>query len=97
MSYVLSSEAELDLLDIYLYSVDEWGEAQAASYLDGLYDAFALSARYPKKGRLRVDLRKDIRSVLYKSHIIFYTSIENDIAIVRVLHQARDIDGEFSQ
>lgn len=49
MTYVLSPEAEQDLVDIYDYSLQEWGEAQAGIYLSGLYDAFLISARFPKK------------------------------------------------
>ena len=97
MNYVLSQEAELDLVDIYDYSLEEWGTAQADIYLRGLYDAFATSSRFPAKGRLRLDLGFDVRSVLYKSHIIFYVEAVAGIAIVRVMHHARDIDEEFSR
>jgi len=95
--YVLSAEAELDLVDIYDYSVSQWGEAQADVYLDGLYGAFENLTRFPKRGRLRNDLDLNVRSVLYRSHIAFYTEVAEGIAIVRVLHQSRDIDLVFAK
>jgi toxin ParE1/3/4 len=95
--YVLSQEAELDLLEIYEYSLEEWDEGQAVAYLDGLYDAFAGLTRIPKKGRLRTDLGLEIRSILCKSHIIFYLEAAEGVAIVRVLHQARDVEQAFSR
>lgn len=46
MSYLLSQEAEGDLVEIYDRSLNDWGEAQMDEYLDGLYAAFtSLSVR----------------------------------------------------
>jgi toxin ParE1/3/4 len=46
---------------------------------------------------MRVDLALEVRSVLYRSHVIFYAEVDDGIAIVRVLHQSRDLEGEFSE
>lgn len=95
MTYLLSQDAEEDLADIYDYSIDEWGEARADRYIEGLYASFALADAKPLAGRLRQELGDGIRSRLYQSHVIFYITWQDSIAIIRVFHQARDIDDEL--
>lgn len=95
MNYLLSLEAEDDLVEIYDRSLDDWGEAQADRYLDGLYAAFASLAVRPLAGRMRVEIGADIRSRLYGSHVIFYMAQPKRVDILRVLHQSRDLGPAF--
>jgi toxin ParE1/3/4 len=95
VNYILSLNAEEDLVDIYDYSLDEWGEAQADRYIQGLYASFALAGAKPLAGRIRQELGDGIRSRLYQRHVIFYVEWNGGIAIIRVFHQARDIDEEL--
>lgn len=39
-SYYLSPAARAALVDIYQWTLDKWGEAQADAYLDGLFAFF---------------------------------------------------------
>lgn len=96
MSYLLSQDAEGDLVEIYDRSLDEWGEVQADRYLDGLYAAFAGLAARPLAGRLRPEIGKHVRSRLFGSHIIFYAARPQRVDILRILHQARDLGPAFS-
>ncbi|UVC11562.1 type II toxin-antitoxin system RelE/ParE family toxin [Rhizobium sp. TH2] len=95
MNYILSLDAEEDLVDIYDYSLGEWGEAQADRYIEGFYASFLVAGAKPLLGRLRQELGDGIRSRLYQSHVIFYMEWDGGIAIIRVFHQARDIDDEL--
>lgn len=95
MSYVLSQEAEGDLVDIYDRSFDDWGEVQASKYLDGIYATLLSLSRRPLSGRARPEIGQDIRGRLYGSHIIFYMARSGGIDVVRILHQARDIHSVF--
>lgn len=95
MSYLLSREAEGDLVEIYDRSLDEWGEAQADKYLDGLYAAFDSLGVRPLAGRTRSELGRDIRNRLYGSHVIFYVVRSEHVDILRILHQARDLGPTF--
>lgn len=95
MSYLLSEEAEGDLVEIYDRSLDDWGEVQADRYLDGLYAAFASIAVRPLAGRIRPEIGADIRSRLYGSHVIFYLAQPKRVDVLRILHQARDIGPAF--
>ncbi|MHA7775341.1 type II toxin-antitoxin system RelE/ParE family toxin [Roseibium sp. M-1] len=93
--WLLSAEAEEDLQDIFLYSEESWGEAQARDYLLGLYDLFEIIANNPQIGRERQELGPGIRSLAHVSHVIFFLDWQGEVAIVRVLHKARDVDSQF--
>jgi toxin ParE1/3/4 len=94
-SYELSAEADNDLLNIYEYTTENFGEDQAVKYLLGLEQLFHTICRQPHLGRTRNEIRKGLRSNSYLSHIVFYRIIEERIRIVRVLHASRDIPKFF--
>ena len=97
MTYILSQDTEDDLVDIYNYSFAEWGQDQADIYLSGLYECFGLLGVKPLLGRPRTELGDHVRSHLFKSHAIYYMPWKDGVAIIRVLHQARDVDSAFSE
>ena len=56
MSRILTqAQAEQDLLEIWLYTFNEWGEQQADIYLDDLSGAMALLAEQPLASRERLE------------------------------------------
>ena len=93
--YVLSPEAISDLQNIYDFTVGEWGEAQAEKYLNEIYAVFERLSQYPSIGRLRPELADGLRSIPIGAHVIFFMPWQNGIAIVRVLHGARDVESVF--
>lgn len=95
-AYFLSLDADTDLQSIYLYSEEVWGERQARRYLSGLYEAFDGIARNPETGRLRGELGDGIRSVPHGSHVVFFMMWKSDVAILRVLHGAMDLESRFA-
>ncbi len=95
--WFLSYDADEDLQDIYLYSVENWGEDQARRHLDELFDLFDHIGRNSEMGRQRPELGEGIRSFPHVSHIVYFMSWQSEIAILRILHGSRDIDGEFSE
>ena len=97
VGFVLSAEAADDLEHIYIYGEENWGERQADLYLRGLYEVFERLAAYPRLGRARPELGKDVRSFPHVSHVVFFTPLFHEVAILRVLHGARDIDEIVSQ
>lgn len=94
--YFLSTDADEDIQDIYLYSVDTWGKDRARSYVFGLFEAFETISRNPRMGRPRPDLGDEIRSLPHASHIVFFTEWQGEIAILRVLHGNRDVEEQFA-
>ncbi|MEO9169195.1 MAG: type II toxin-antitoxin system RelE/ParE family toxin [Aestuariivirga sp.] len=95
--YILSPETISDLQNIYDFTVGEWGDAQAAKYLGDIYAVFERLVQHPSIGRLRAELGDGLRSIPVGAHVIFFMPWKNDIAIVRVLHGARDVETAFRE
>lgn len=89
--YRLSNEAEQDLLDIYLYSHETFGEEQADKYLSGLENAFQMISCSPRIGRERTDIDPLVRCIEHGKPVIFYDLYEEHVLIVRVLHGRMDV------
>jgi len=88
---VYSFVAENDLLEIWLYTADEWSFSQADIYLDQLNSGVTHLISNPKLGRNREDLRKGYRSLLVNHHIVFYKIVGEEIQVIRILHESVDI------
>ena len=56
---------------------------------------FPRLAEFPEMGRERTELAASMRSFPVGRYIIFYRLGELGIAIVRILHGTRDIEGLF--
>ena len=95
--YRLSRRAKKDLDEIWLYIARDNIEA-ATRFVDLLTDKFPLLADSPRMGRLREDLQPDLRSFPVKNYLIFYRSLgKTGVAIVRVVHGARDLKSLFPE
>jgi toxin ParE1/3/4 len=90
--YVLSRDADTDLLNIYWFTHERWGEAQAEAYIHGLFESFATIAQHPDIGRSRAELSPQIRSLVHKRHIIYYLKMDEGVGISRVLHVSMDVE-----
>ncbi|MFN3712316.1 MAG: type II toxin-antitoxin system RelE/ParE family toxin [Alcanivoracaceae bacterium] len=95
--YVLSGEADQDVSDIFDYSVQMFGVAQAAEYLLSLDACFQSLIVNPDLGRERNEIRLGLRSVPVGSHVVFYRIDESFLRIVRVLHGSRDLPRHFPE
>lgn len=89
--YELSQDADNDLVEIFDYTVEQFGFEQAVQYLSGFEQVFKNLCSNPKSGRERVEIRNGLRSFSKESHIVFYRILKDRIRIVRVLHASRDI------
>ena len=99
MAYQISSEAQNDLENIWLYTFENWSIQQADRYLQLLLDEIEYLAANPDSGRDWSSIRKDYRSSKVKSHIIFYRKQTNkaDIEIIRILHQRMDFENRLTE
>jgi toxin ParE1/3/4 len=88
----LSEAADRDLIEIYLYSHRQFGEAQADAYLLSLEACFSRLAQSPRLGRSAEHLRPGYFRFEHASHTIFYTLLDEGIRVVRVLHERMDPD-----
>ena len=87
--YALSKKDD-DLDEIYVYSVQSFGEAQADKYFLGLCASLQALADNPRLGREAPWLNPGLRWHQHERHVVFYMTEGADIFIVRVLHAAMD-------
>lgn len=84
-----SDEAKVDLIEIWLFIAQD-NEAAADNTLQEIGEQMQLLAHSPKMGRERQEIRSGLFSFPVGKYIVFYTEKSDGIAIVRVLHSARD-------
>ena len=94
--YELSKKAELRLANIYRYSIRRFGLRRARRYLRGMHEAFRLLAKNPLIGSAQGWIKPGYRRFVYESHIIYYSSVDEGVLVVEVLHEAQDPTGHFS-
>jgi len=87
--------AEQDLVEIWLYTFNEWGGKQADTYLDDLAAAFNLLAEQPLQCRERSEFSPAVRILHHAHHLVVYLVIEDGVNIVRVLHENMDVDSHL--
>ena len=83
-----SRAAEADLRDIFIYSIEAHGVAQAEHYKHQFDDAFNALADNPKMARLRQEITPPVRVYPVQKHMIIYTILEDSetVFILRVRH-----------
>ncbi len=94
MTYVISQEATRDLEAIWLYSKEKWSKEQADNYLNLIFDEIESIAKEPKIGIDYSQIREGYFRSRVKSHFIFYrvNEVQNEIEVIRILHQKMDIE-----
>ena len=90
-----SDLAEYDLINVWLYTSEEWSFAQADIYLNKIDSRIGHLISNPRLGKDRNDLRKSYHSIQIKHHIVFYKLNNNQILIIRILHESSDIEQHF--
>lgn len=88
--YRLSPAAELDLEDIWTYTVEHWGIDQANRYTDLLIAAFAELAQSPKIAPACDHIRPGYRRRSVERHVIYFRIADYGIAVIRILHIRMD-------
>lgn len=75
--------------DIYRYTRDHWGEAQADRYITGLFDVFARVETHGVTSRpIPAEFGVDGYVFRYEKHLVYWRRLSNgDIGVVTVLHQ----------
>lgn len=91
----ISNLAEKDLEDIWFYLAQQ-NEILADKKIAQIFDKFPMLAQFPDMGRKRDELQTGLRSFPVKPYIIFYTQVPEYVEIVRIFHQSRDIQNQFS-
>ena len=86
-----SQTAKSDLVDIWVETVQHWGEAQADRYLDDIERALMELVANPQMGTSCSDLLHGARKLITGRHLLFYEVDPDRIFVIRVLHQSMDV------
>ena len=90
----ISTEAENDLLDTWLYIAEDQ-PINADRYLDKLQEKAQKLAEFPDLGRDRPELAEGLKSFPVDRYNLYYTVTETKLILVRVLPGDRDITAIF--
>ena len=93
-TYRLSTAAAVDIDEIFVYGIENYGLIRATDYMTGLSGAIEMLCDHPMLGRRADELAMDLRRLEYQTHIVFYQLNRECIHIVRILHDRMDVDGQ---
>ena len=88
--YKLTDAAANDIENILNYSITQFGLLQAETYYTNLTHCLQLLDDNPAMGVDASDLRQGYRRFLHESHVIFYTTDNSGILVIRILHKHLD-------
>ncbi len=92
-----TANAKEDLINIWSYTYKNWGERQADHYHDNLEKACQLLAETPLMCRLREELSSPVRIHHHEHHLIIYIQVDEDIHLIRVLHESMDYERHLTE
>lgn len=87
-----------DLTEIWEYTVLEWSEAQADKYYKAIKSACTEISKNPDIGFTYENIRKNLRGFKTGKHIIFYHTVsEDEVEIIRILHEMMDLKSKMKR
>ncbi len=86
----ISPAARRDMRSIVQYTAQRYGERQAVFYTQKIQKALRLIADNPFAGQARPDIRPGCRALPVERHLCIYYLKENQVFIVRLLHQSQN-------
>ena len=89
--YALSPAARADLEEIWDYTVERWGEAQAERYIRDIQKACEALSGGALVSRSAGDIRAGYRKAAVGSHVIYFRARSDPVQIVRILHRRMDV------
>ena len=93
MKYRFSSQAEIDINSIWLYTYEKWSFEQAERYYDQILEEIENISQKPELGRPFAHGRRNYLHRQVGSHLLFYrVGSEREIVIIRILHKRMDLE-----
>lgn len=93
--YRLTKRADLDIGEIYEYSILNFGLKIARNYISGLHEKCELLADNQSWGNNYDYIKKGLYRYEYRSHSIYYQLDEKGIIIVRILGNMQEAGVHF--
>lgn len=90
--FYLTRRAFLDIQNIYDFTSEHWGDAQAESYVSTLYEDFQKIAYNIDLGKPRLERSDPFLMYPSGKHYIVYEPYKDGVIIITILHQMRNIE-----
>lgn len=99
MAKVIFRQAAIhDLTAIWNYTAQEWSENQADKYYQTIKLACLQIGENPKAGKKYPEIDEYLSGLKVGKHIIFYRCIsEEEIEVIRILHERMDLKNRISE
>lgn len=91
----LRPAARADLANVWEYTANTWGVAQADSYLADIDAEARRIADFPERHPTYASRHGEFRKAASGEHSIFYLVEPDLIDVVRVLHKSMDFDEQL--
>jgi toxin ParE1/3/4 len=92
----LTKPAIKDIEEIADYIAQQSGLEQSENFLSKLESKFSKLVTFPLLGRKRDEILTNIRTIPLDNYLILYTSIGDDIEILRIVSGYRDLSTLFN-
>jgi len=95
---ILRQNAIDDLNEIWDYTFEQWSENQADKYYGTLKFACKEIGANPELGREYAAIKRNLLGFKSGKHIIFYLVIsEDEIEVIRILHERMDLKNRLTE
>lgn len=95
---ILRQKAIDDLNDIWDYTFEKWSENQADKYYATLKLTCKEIGENPEFGREYAEISRSLLGLKSGKHIIFYQIIsEDEIEVIRILHERMDLKNRLTE
>lgn len=96
--YIISEKALEDINKIWIYTVENWSLEQADRYYNLIVDEIEYIAKNFEMARDFGSIRKSYRFSKVKSHLVFFKKNKNnEIEVIRVLHEKMNIESKLEK
>ena len=97
-SYRISEKAVEVLENVWTYTLHKWSIEQADRYYNLIIDEIEFIARNFLTGKSMDHIKIGYRASIVKSHLIFYRkSQDNQVEVIRILHQKIDVETRINE
>lgn len=92
LQLTIMREAAVNLRNIHAYSKRIWEENTARKYMAEIYAILKRISENPSIGKIYADRATPFLMVAAAKHFVIYDVGENDVFVITVVHQARDVE-----
>ena len=95
---ILRQEAINDLTDIWNYTLQKWSEKQADKYHQTIKSACNEVGKNPSIGKPYPEINRNLFGLKSGKHIVFYyQTSEDEIDVIRILHERMDLKNRLNE